>query len=100
MSLHDRLRAAILARQERAQAALNGPYESLSMSWPRSNGKTALSAFITAESPAFVLRQCARDLAILDRHQRDDCNDPNCPEIVELADAYAISTEEDTDHDG
>jgi len=142
--LHDALRTAIEARQERARAAQaefpgarriveihddddvpTGLFRVIAtevVSETRSTARLvvdrvteATARFIAAEDPAFVLRQCARDLKVLERHDPDDnqecygCGFDNqeeraelwpCPEIRDLAAAYAISTEEDTDHDG
>ncbi len=104
--LHDNLLAAITARQERARAALSGPYDQLSVSWPRTAGKNALIEFIAAEDPAAVLRHCARDLKVLQRHApavdlpelccwcytdtTDDYVPWPCPEIRDLAEAYGL----------
>ena len=140
MSLHDRIKAAILARQERAQEARPGPWMTgelygITGVWrgerPRESGIIFGShhrsprthagtdddrAFIAAENPAFVLRQCARDLKVLERHAGCGGEDGGCSvhqygtgccrcnaghacgDQRDLATAYAI--EEDTDHDG
>jgi hypothetical protein len=148
VSLHARIKAAILARQERAQAALatfpgvgriveignvgvrtglrrviatedlvpvQGAIQHSVTRMVADFLDEAVANHIAAESPAFVLRQCARDLKVLERHDPDDnqecygCGFDNqeeraevwpCPDIRDLAAAYAISTQEDTDHDG
>ena len=150
MTLHARLEAAILARQERAQAAgaRGGEWFATFYSpmdeWRVRDRPTAgqiveviadedcaeqVSEHIAAEDPAFVLRQCARDLKVLERHGRFEQKDWSrergiftapactyceltsndgdglsrdwpCADLLDLADAYAIAIEEDTDHDG
>lgn len=139
-SLYARIEAAILSRQERAQAATGGlwrafgtyvatevnactcaggfewvPHEPHCGYEPIHGGGLAEhdATFIAAEDPAFVLRQCERDLKTLERHLPtastispdyhtfcdDTCTgircqccsrDAPCPDIQDLADAYSV----------
>lgn len=129
MTLHDRIHAAVTARQERAQVphdaepgtwgvrdTRNRPWVvDANGDWIAEVSSPRDATFIAAENPAFVLAQCTRDLKVLERH-RPHPGDPTacwrctrladehrkhpCDEVLHLADAYAISTEEDTNHDG
>lgn len=113
--LHDRIRAAIEARRQRAQAALHGPYESLLMTWPRMTGRAVFLEFIAAEDPATVLRHVDRDLKVLERHKQVVAEgwgkdalvceltwmasdgwpiDWPCDDIRDLAEAYGVEIEE------
>jgi len=113
MSLHDDLKAIVLARQERAQAATPGPwtaekayrrvldcrclscYEDWPGAWqvPELDGPPGADTsptvyahdaqFIAAENPAFVLTQCARDLKVLERHSDHGGRCTECMEWCE-----------------
>lgn len=82
---------------------------------PAHHGDTAIrrrqkdAQFIEAEDPTFVLRQCARDLRVLERHveawgacvgcgfdsQEERREEWPCPEIRDLADVYAIPLDQE-----
>lgn len=129
------LRQAIIARQERAQAATPGSWVSgelfgITGVWRGAKPTEGNSIFgahrsdrawggthedrahIAAEDPIFVLRQCARDLRVLDRHVEDrdrscvgcgfDSQEERmeqwpCPEILDLTEAYGIVIEDKDD---
>ena len=133
--LRAQLRHLILARQKRAEAATPGSWisgESFGVTgvWQgtpeednsifgahhRSDrawgGSDEDRAHIAAEDPIFVLRQCARDLSVLDRHVQDtdkscigcgfDSQEERreqwpCPEVLDLAEAYGIVIEDNDD---
>ena len=95
MTLHDRLLAAVTARQVRARAATPGPWRAFGRwvaheasgctcgggaEWPHEphcgyepmfrSTDPEEAAFIAAEDPAAVLRHCERDLKVLERHEQ------------------------------
>jgi len=124
--LHDRIRAAIEARRERAQAAATDsaaewyryeryveakhPHPQIfdadeePVLWLAMDGTQAVMDHIAAENPATVVRHCAEDLDVLERHQQatlggaplashDECRcvEPwPCAEVLSLARRYEI----------
>lgn len=40
--------------------------------------------YYAANDPAFVLRQCQRDLKVLERHRRETFGDSDLPELLEV----------------
>jgi uncharacterized protein DUF6221 len=124
--LHDQIRAAVEARRERAQAAGTGsaaewyryeryveakhPHPQIfdadeePVLWLAMDGTQAVMDHIAAENPAVVLRHCAEDLDVLERHRSafdepqlcwscfrgDDYLPYPCPEVLSLARRYGI----------
>jgi hypothetical protein len=53
--------------------------------------KAGAGLFIEAENPAAVLRQCTRDLRMLQRHAEDEeCTMRDCLDMEEMAEAYGL----------
>jgi len=103
--LHAQLDAAVRARLDLARAAVDAPFDALSISWPRTTGKTALLAFLNANGPARIALDCERDLRVLERHKVctqfnhfhatggacHQCADLQpCPDVSDLAVAYGL----------
>lgn len=121
--LHSALLEAITARRERAKAATEGPWAidhdgedwwllgggversaeeyGIASSFELNRHAEADIRFIAAESPDAVLRQCARDLRVLERHEPDVeglCWHSGgviefwpCDEVRDLAEAYGLA---------
>jgi hypothetical protein len=119
MTLHERITAAVEARLAVAQAATPGPWvhdndlgmvvvihdkDSLSSV---ASAHVADAAFVAANDPARIIRDCRRDLTTLDRHQatgngeccRYCCRGRHseseairypCADLLSLAEAYEI----------
>jgi hypothetical protein len=124
MNLHDQIRTAVTARLETARAAgerspnwrvaeddgFRGKVEHdgkhyAPIIYDEGYPTDAEARHIAANDPAFTIRQCERDLRVLDRHApMDDSGDGGyceiyhgedesgwpCVEVRDLADAYGI----------
>ncbi len=63
------LAAGALRELAIARAAEHGPYEALSISWPRTTGKSALLNFLSEHGPADAIRRYEYALKVLGMHQ-------------------------------
>jgi hypothetical protein len=131
--LHERIETAVKQRQAVAQAATPGPWQAFGDSvaapidqcncagggeWPHEPGcgqeqivyntRELDATFIAANGPARIIRDCQRDLKVLERHVASPafterpvcltCRRPGymmiellpCPELRDLAEAYGI----------
>jgi hypothetical protein len=122
MTLHERITAAVEKRLAVAQAATPGPWvyggdlgavvvihdrDSLSSV---ASARMADAAFVAANDPARIIRDCRRDLKVLARHRPTAdiegrgpfyncrwCSAPvprHCAEIRDLAEAYEIGVDD------
>jgi hypothetical protein len=121
MTLHERVTAAVEKRLAVAQAATPGPWvydgdlgavvvihdrDSLSSV---ASARMADAAFVAANDPARIIRDCRRDLKVLGRHHtyglqlapefRKGCvhcqqGGGVCAEIRDLAEAYEIGVDD------
>jgi len=119
VTLHERIEAAVRERMAVAQAASPGPWrldpdfddvfavddERCAEAYALTGRQQrATAAHIAANDPARILRDCERDLKVLERHApayeiplrwvcRSRCKPVPCPELVETAEAYGITEE-------
>ena len=125
-TLHERIEAAVRERMAVAQAATPGPWSvddhtyaetiyagddhTAVIAGGRWGGEASVfhstedAIHIAANDPARILRDCERDLKVLERHApayeipgrwvcRSRCKPVPCPELVEMAEAYGITEE-------
>jgi hypothetical protein len=105
--LHAQLDAAVRARLDNARSVL-ASRERLQVSLARQSGKGALSQFWQTNDPTRIVKDCERDLAVIERHAElpdswGSCAwciaaDPRgpalvgypCPDLRDLAVAYGL----------